>query len=147
VPADSPQPLVGTMPIDSDERAVQAARRFTERTLAAWGIDAALSEDIVLCAGELVTNAVLHGKPPIELRLRRGEADVILQVHDAQNAMPRRVRPDADDEHGRGLQIVALLASEWGMRPTPIGKSVWCAFDVQGCASGRAHARYARTST
>jgi hypothetical protein len=44
--------------------------------------------------------------------------------------MPRRIRPKEDDEHGRGLQIVRLLASEWGIRPTASGKSVWCAFSL-----------------
>ncbi|HVV77287.1 MAG TPA: SpoIIE family protein phosphatase [Mycobacteriales bacterium] len=129
VPANSPRPLTGTTTVESDERAVFSARAFVASTLTLWGVAPNLIEDVVLCAGELVTNAILHGNPPIELRLRRGERDVFLQVHDSLNAMPRRIRPNDDDEHGRGLQIVGLLASEWGIRPTASGKSVWCAFN------------------
>jgi hypothetical protein len=36
------------------------------------------------------------------------------------------MRPTADDIHGRGLQLVAMMADQWGTRPTPAGKSVWC---------------------
>jgi hypothetical protein len=40
------------------------------------------------------------------------------------------LRPTPEDEHGRGLQLVALIADRWGTRPTPDGKSVWCALSV-----------------
>ncbi|HVT63681.1 MAG TPA: SpoIIE family protein phosphatase, partial [Mycobacteriales bacterium] len=132
VPTDSPQPLTGATSVESDERAVHSARNFVATTLAAWDVHPELIDDVVLCAGELVTNAILHGNPPIALRLRHSERDVVLQVHDSLNAMPRRIRPREDDEHGRGLQIVRLLASEWGIRPTAAGKSVWCAFSLGG---------------
>jgi hypothetical protein len=32
--------------------------------------------------------------------------------------------------HGRGLQLVAIMADEWGTRPVQDGKSVWCALDL-----------------
>jgi signal transduction histidine kinase/DNA-binding response OmpR family regulator/serine phosphatase RsbU (regulator of sigma subunit)/anti-sigma regulatory factor (Ser/Thr protein kinase) len=132
VPVDTPMPLTGAMVVLPDERSVHSARTFIAQTLTSWGVDQSLIDDVVLCAGELVTNAILHGGAPIELRLRRGERDVFLQVHDSLNAMPRRIRPKDDDEHGRGLQIVGLLATEWGIRPTAAGKSVWCAFSFAG---------------
>jgi hypothetical protein len=42
------------------------------------------------------------------------------------------LRPTSDDEHGRGLQLVSLLADRWGTRPTPEGKAVWCVFSLTG---------------
>ena len=42
--------------------------------------------------------------------------------------LPRKLRPSPDDERGRGLQLVAMLADRWGTRPTPAGKAVWCMF-------------------
>ena len=44
------------------------------------------------------------------------------------------MRPTPDDEHGRGLQLVALLADRWGTRPTEHGKAVWAvvALDSRG---------------
>ena len=44
--------------------------------------------------------------------------------------MPRRLRPTPEDEHGRGLQLVALIADRWGTRPTAEGKAVWCVLSV-----------------
>ena len=38
---------------------------------------------------------------------------------------PRRRRADNDDENGRGLQIISVLADRWGSRATGTGKSVW----------------------
>jgi hypothetical protein len=35
-----------------------------------------------------------------------------------------------DDEHGRGLLLVSLMAKRWGTRPTPHGKAVWCVLDL-----------------
>jgi len=47
-------------------------------------------------------------------------------VHDHASYEPRKQRPDSEDEHGRGLQIVAALSERWGTRPTDRGKAVWC---------------------
>jgi anti-sigma regulatory factor (Ser/Thr protein kinase) len=79
-----------------------------------------------LVPSELVTNAVLHGRAPIQLRLRLTARHAVIEVYDGTAVLPRRMRPTPDDEHGRGLQLVASLADRWGTRPLPHGKSVWC---------------------
>jgi anti-sigma regulatory factor (Ser/Thr protein kinase) len=86
--------------------------------------------DATLATSELVTNAFLHGQPPVELRMRIEGADVLIEVRDRATYQPRKLRPDEDDEHGRGLQIVAALAARWGTRPTEHGKAVWCLLSV-----------------
>lgn len=106
------------------------ARSFVAATLDDWGLATGVTEDAVLVASELITNAVLHGKAPVELRLRATATDLVLQALDGATSLPQRMRPTADDEHGRGLQIVALLAARWGTRPTPSGKSVWCMLPI-----------------
>jgi hypothetical protein len=75
---------------------------------------------------------VLHGRPPVELRVRIEGADVLIEVRDRATYQPRKLRPDEDDEHGRGLQIVAALSSRWGTRPTEHGKAVWCVLSALG---------------
>ena len=45
---------------------------------------------------------------------------------DRATFQPRKLRPSEQDEHGRGLQIVAALAERLGTRGTEDGKSVWC---------------------
>ena len=92
----------------------------------------ALVGDAVLLTSELVTNAFLHGRPPIELRLRRDRrARARRGRRRRAGRCPRKLRPTPDDEHGRGLLIVSLLADRWGTRPTPRGKSVWSLFALQ----------------
>ena len=46
-------------------------------------------------------------------------AHVVLEVYDGTAVLPRKLRPTPDDEHGRGLQLVASLARRWGTRPLP----------------------------
>jgi PAS domain S-box-containing protein len=121
-----------TTPVPPFGRAVEGARSFVTATLLEWGVPADQQEDVRLLASELVTNAIVHGSAPIELRIRRTRDQVVLEVSDAATYFPRRMRPGADDEHGRGLQLVSLLSSRWGTRPTPTGKAVWCVVPIGG---------------
>jgi serine phosphatase RsbU (regulator of sigma subunit)/anti-sigma regulatory factor (Ser/Thr protein kinase) len=114
----------------AEDHAVQDARRLVRDALDEWGCADQRSNDIVLLASELVTNAVIHGRPPIELRLRASSRHVVLEVHDRASLLPRRLRPTTEDEHGRGIQLVAMLADRWGTRPVPGGKAVWCVFGL-----------------
>jgi signal transduction histidine kinase/DNA-binding response OmpR family regulator len=118
--------------IPAEASAVQHTREFVASTLAGWAVPRSLAADIVLLASELVANAVLHARPPIELRMRRTTGTVIVEVVDSAPFLPRKLRPTADDERGRGLQLVALLADRWGARPTTGGKAVWCMFTITG---------------
>ena len=118
--------------IVSDETAVAEARHLVTSYLRERGMPAPLVADAALATSELVTNAVLHGRPPVELRLRIEAADVLIEVRDRATYQPRKLRPDEDDEHGRGLQIVAALSARWGTRPTEHGKAVWCVLSALG---------------
>ena len=85
-----------------------------------------LQTDVMILCGELVANAILHGRPPIELRLRRGTRNLLIEVDDGAAAIPRKLRPTPSDDHGRGLQLTSAVAARWGARPLREGKSVWC---------------------
>ncbi|WP_344618434.1 SpoIIE family protein phosphatase [Dactylosporangium salmoneum] len=112
--------------IPAHERAVRDARRLVDTTLRRWQAPARIVDDLVLVVSELAANAVLHGRPPIQLRLRRTQTHVVLELHDTAPYLPRKQRPTPDDEHGRGLQLVSSLCDRWGTRPTADGKAVWC---------------------
>lgn len=73
---------------------------------------------------ELVTNAIRHAEPPIELRLLRGR-HLICEVSDASNTAPHLRRARTYDEGGRGLLLVAQLSRGWGTRHTGTGKTIW----------------------
>ncbi len=111
--------------ITGDVPAVAEARRVVAQHLDEWEIPGELVEEVVLMTSELVTNAFVHGRPPIELRLRRTRTELIVEVQDRAAYRPRRRRAEDDDESGRGLQIVSVLADRWGSRATGRGKSVW----------------------
>ena len=118
--------------IDSDQTAVADARHLVTSCLEERSMPALLVADAALATSELVTNALVHGRPPVELRLRLESTDVLIEVRDRATYQPRKLRPDENDEHGRGLQIVAALASRWGTRPTEHGKAVWCVPQLAG---------------
>jgi anti-sigma regulatory factor (Ser/Thr protein kinase) len=110
--------------------AVAEVRHAAGRVLDGWGIEAQLRGDTLLLVSELATNALLHGRPPVEVRLSRGRRHLTLEVHDGAPTLPRRAKPGEDDEHGRGLLLVSLMAQRWGTRPTPHGKAVWCVLEA-----------------
>jgi PAS domain S-box-containing protein len=111
---------------DAAETAVTEARHLALRYLSERSVPRTLVEDAVLATSELLTNAIVHGLGPIDLRLRTNTREVLVEVQDRASFLPRKLRPSVDDEHGRGLQIVAALAERWGTRATDDGKSVWC---------------------
>jgi serine phosphatase RsbU (regulator of sigma subunit) len=91
--------------------------------LAAWGLEE-LSFATELLVSELVTNAIRHARPPIQLRMILDNM-LSCEVSDASMAAPHHRRADRYDEGGRGLTLVARLAARWGTRYTRTGKTIW----------------------
>ncbi|CAL9526685.1 hypothetical protein SUDANB105_03935 [Streptomyces sp. enrichment culture] len=109
--------------------AAPRARAFASGVLTSWRFPADLHDLGVLAASELVANSLQHGTPPMRLRLRRTDRRLIIEVTDGDDHLPRRRRAEPGDESGRGIAIVATIASNWGCRRTPGGgKAVWCEF-------------------
>ncbi|GHE52197.1 hypothetical protein GCM10018785_22330 [Streptomyces longispororuber] len=109
--------------------AAPRARAFATGVLASWRFPPDLLDLGVLAASELVANSLQHGTPPMRLRLRRTDRRLIIEVTDGDDHLPRRRRAEPVDESGRGIAIVATIASNWGSRRTPGGgKAVWCEF-------------------
>ncbi|MFE5404403.1 ATP-binding protein [Streptomyces sp. NPDC056580] len=117
-----------------DRRSVPAARRFTEWSLAYWGLAGwRRAEDVTLCVSELATNALVHGVPPgrgFLLRLRYDGTVVRAEVHDSGTGAPRIAEDAGGDEAegGRGLLLVSSVADKWGVGLRAPGKLVWCEF-------------------
>ncbi|MFJ7261648.1 SpoIIE family protein phosphatase [Streptomyces globosus] len=109
--------------------AAPRARAFAQGVLSSWRFPVELCDLGVLAASELVANSLQHGTPPMSLRLRRTDRRLIVEVTDGDDHLPRRRRAEPGDETGRGIAIVATIASSWGSRRTPGGgKAVWCEF-------------------
>ncbi|MEU1467344.1 SpoIIE family protein phosphatase [Streptomyces sp. NPDC005761] len=109
--------------------AAPRARAFATGVLTSWRFPMELCDLGVLAAGELVANSLQHGTPPMRLGLRRTDRRLIIEVTDGDDHLPRRRRAEPGDEAGRGISIVASIATSWGSRRTPGGgKAVWCEF-------------------
>ncbi|MEU9559842.1 ATP-binding SpoIIE family protein phosphatase [Streptomyces fumanus] len=112
--------------------AAPRARAFASGVLTSWRFPVDLHDLGVLAASELVANSLQHGTPPMRLRLRRTDRRLIIEVTDGDDHLPRRRRAEPADESGRGIAIVATIASNWGSRRTPGGgKAVWCEFALK----------------
>ncbi|MEU4985887.1 SpoIIE family protein phosphatase [Streptomyces sp. NPDC021969] len=112
--------------------AAPRARAFASGVLTSWRFPTELHDLGVLATSELVANSLQHGIPPMRLRLRRTDRRLIIEVTDGDDHLPRRRRAEPGDESGRGIAIVATIASNWGSRRTPGGgKAVWCEFVLQ----------------
>lgn len=126
---------VVTIDLPSTADAAGIARRFVDDNHVHLAPD--VVDDAKLLVSEIVTNAVLHGQPPVTLALRVDPPGLGVMVVDAGGAQPDAspARPDPSQQSGRGLLIVAALASAWGISPTspPPGKAVW--FELRSDAS------------
>lgn len=124
-------------------RGAQDARRWAVRTCQSIGRED-LSECAELAVSELVTNAVLHGTPPIRVALRGTRDHPRIEVHDNSPVPPQPASPgggidldsfdlDSFEEadlgaltaFGRGLDIVARASMAWGAMVEDDGKAVW----------------------
>jgi anti-sigma regulatory factor (Ser/Thr protein kinase) len=110
---------------------VGQARRFVRRVLAAGLLaDSGLTADAVLLTSELAANAVQHTAsgqggtfavtvcpcpPAVRICITDGGAP----------AGPSVTAPGPLSASGRGLAIVAALASRWGHHAGPGGRTVW----------------------
>ncbi|MEU2686857.1 SpoIIE family protein phosphatase [Streptomyces hygroscopicus] len=114
---------VATFELPVDPAMVAQARALTTRQLAKWGLEP-LVFTTELIVSELVTNAIRHARGPIVLRLIHSQV-LICEVYDGSLSAPHLRRARTTDEGGRGLFLIAQLASRWGSRYTRDGKTIW----------------------
>ncbi|MCU1486582.1 MAG: sle [Actinomycetia bacterium] len=111
--------------LPADLSSAQAARRFVADVLAEWQ-SAELVDAAELLASELVTNAVVHTGEAVEIRLHRLEGRVRVEVIDGSGERQPELREvDLEDTSGRGLFLVDVMSSAWGIEPHGMGKAVW----------------------
>lgn len=104
---------------------VRQARRFLRERLQEAG-RVAWSDAAELALSEVVTNGVLHAHTELIVRVRVDPDAVHVEVVDANPALPvQRRGHDTDATTGRGLELVAALTRDCGVRPEPSGKVVW----------------------
>ncbi|MEO3752283.1 SpoIIE family protein phosphatase [Streptomyces sp. B6B3] len=107
------------------------ARELCGAQLADWDLRA-LTDSTELIVSELIGNTIRHAVGPIRLRLLLLDGVLTTEVYDGSEATPHVRHPSFEDEFGRGLQMVALVATEWGARYTEAGKCIWADQAVPG---------------
>lgn len=131
----------------AEPASVPGARRFVSEGLVSWGHHS-LVEDAALCVTEMASNAALHsGSGFMNVLVHDLDRTVRISVEDegavpVQAVVPQMHRSPAanDGSHavedepttGRGLAIVSILASRWGVDETDIGKRIWAEITTPG---------------
>ncbi|MFF6949033.1 ATP-binding protein [Streptomyces iakyrus] len=118
--------------LSSTPRGARLARLLATEQLRSWGLPSDPARHIV---AELATNAATHGRVPgrdFRLTLYVVGGTLRIEVTDTRgDRLPRPTRPAPDATTGRGLLVVAALASRWGVAPGPHPrKTVWAEVDV-----------------
>ena len=104
----------------------RAARTFVRDTLRGWGLQG-VGDVSALLVSELATNAIVHARTEIVLRVARLSSGVRVAVADASPLAPV-LRPfEHSTMGGRGLALVESFATRWGIEVAPDsgGKTVW----------------------
>lgn len=113
-----------------DPAGVRDARRATTRVVASWAGRPGVVDDACLVVSELVTNALRHGRSDAVLRLLHQDSCIRVEVLDEDTRLPVLLPPDPRALSGRGLALVAALATLWGAEPSAAGKTVWAELDI-----------------
>ncbi|MGW3151587.1 ATP-binding protein [Streptomyces sp. NPDC001177] len=110
----------------SDLAEVPLIRRHVRAFLAPRCAIGITLDNALLVASELLTNAVVHALPPVILHVHcDNETDGLrIEVSDS-GARHASGTSEADDEHGRGLEIVAALCVRHGAYTHTQGATYW----------------------
>lgn len=112
--------LTYRLQVQPNKDAPGQARRFVARRTPETKRDY-----VALVVSELVTNAVIHrsSDQPIDVLLQVADRELLVEVQQP-GPTPIATKPSQPIVGGRGLAIVAALASTWGTGPS----SVWARF-------------------
>lgn len=119
-PIPPPAPLA--MLLERSSISTRIARRTVGQWLLASSCPADFVEDAVLIVDELVSNVIVHAASPARVVTSVDDGRLRLEVHDHSSSPP--VVPD-EATRTSGLQLVAMLADDWGWSGSPDGKYVW----------------------
>ena len=101
-----------------------AARRFVEDTLQRWDHEHLL-DTVNLLVSELVTNVVVHARSEAEVAVLLTPEVLRVEVSDESSAPPTPRDADDDATSGRGMALIDMLATAWGVTQRAVGKTIW----------------------
>lgn len=108
------------------------ARHFVRDLLAGWGAEADVIDTAELLTSELMSNAARHTDSGMELRVERLDGTFRVGVWDDSHRLPHPADPAPDAPAGRGLRLVEMLSTGWGVDLEAEGKVVWFTLPLGG---------------
>ncbi|NEA61203.1 ATP-binding protein [Streptomyces sp. SID12488] len=115
-------------------KCVSLARSQLRKYLQRWDAEDLIDSGTLLLS-ELLTNSIRHARVSpgreIETVFEVTEEMLRIEVSDASNELPALRHVSESDEEGRGLALVAMVATRWGTAARKvngqyaIGKTVW----------------------
>jgi len=106
-----------------DIESPRRARRFVEHALTAGAAE--IGDVVALLVSEVVTNAVLHARTEVHVRIGLDDRTVRVEVADRCPAGPHKAPAMRQASTGRGMMLVEELADAWGTEARGDGKVVW----------------------
>lgn len=134
---------------ECDQRMAAVARAFVADRLGAWGVDQGVDEAL-LVVSELVSNAVVHARTAVGVRVLYDGVTVRLEVRDENSRLPALAPCPLDATSGRGLTLIGALSSNWGIEHFGDGKVIWAEIRgdrMDGAGPGRVSAGAAAASS
>ncbi|MFS8197375.1 ATP-binding protein [Streptomyces sp. CWNU-52B] len=136
LPADARPHRTAVFGLPPTPPSVGLARRNVRELLSAWGAEPEASDNAVLVISELVTNALTHtASERIVCRLRTDGHRLHLEVEDQSRCLtiPAQRTAGPDEQGGRGLMLVGMLTSDWGVRDIAhgSGRVVWAVLPMR----------------
>jgi anti-sigma regulatory factor (Ser/Thr protein kinase) len=118
--------LTARVDLPPSARSVPTARHLTREVLRAWRAPQDIG-DVELLVTELVANVVDHvgGESVLALELEYSDGWLRIAVADGSAVRPVVGELRGDQPRGRGMQIVAAIADDWGVEDVDGGKRVW----------------------
>jgi anti-sigma regulatory factor (Ser/Thr protein kinase) len=122
-------PLRTSFVVSAESSSSRSARAAVRELCSHAAVPSDTSDVAELLVSELVTNAQEHAGGPAVVDVQVDDRSLRVAVADQDPTIPIPRELTADAERGRGLLLVAALASRWGATPAARGKSVWFELD------------------
>jgi anti-sigma regulatory factor (Ser/Thr protein kinase) len=97
------------------DRSSASRARYLVAELSAATLDSDELDRAKLLVSELVTNALVHGRGVITLRVSVDAARLLVEVIDEGSGFKRASEHERDEPGGLGLGVVDAEASRWGV--------------------------------
>lgn len=115
---------------EADAGAAKAARMGVRRALVDDGLSGPVVDDALVVLSELVGNALRHAGTEFSVVVTRREGTLRIEVFDLDTRPPALLGLDSESTSGRGLHLVAGVATGWGWQTAEgpnaqPGKVVW----------------------